>query len=156
GRRWDEPLVVVPRKDIFPLPEGVSVQISWYNSLVLASKNMFAADLDGKGGLAELEKLHLIDRMTGADFSAQTYRIYRTRKGHRVICTSTPLPWGGKAEALLEYLGSDQSYTRMCGEQRGYRMRLTPKYWRGDSKLNHVCDLLATVGPVDHVHPDLA
>ena len=35
----------------------------------------------------------------------------------------------------------------LCGLQKCYRARLTPKPWRDNGDTTHVCELEATIGP---------
>ncbi len=58
-------------------------------------------------------------------------RLYETHSGLRGIVTSTLLDPGGEtSQELLEYLGADTLYARLCRIQGTYRARLTPKFWR--------------------------
>jgi hypothetical protein len=58
-------------------------------------------------------------------------RLYETHSGLRGIVTSTLLDPGGEtSQELLEYLGADKLYARLCRIQGTYRARLTPKFWR--------------------------
>lgn len=58
-------------------------------------------------------------------------RLYETHSGLRGIVTSTLLdPTNETSKELLEYLGSDKLYARLCRIQGTYRARLTPKFWR--------------------------
>lgn len=60
-------------------------------------------------------------------------RVYRTKAGLRYICTSAPRSMsadGGLARRMLEELGSDPLYIRLCQIQDCFRARLTPKPWR--------------------------
>lgn len=58
-------------------------------------------------------------------------RLYRTTRGYRALLTSQGLdPTGPEASALLEGLGADPLYARLCAVQECFRARLTPKPWR--------------------------
>jgi len=58
-------------------------------------------------------------------------RIYRTRAGLRYLFAHTPIdPGSEKAVAMMERLGVDPLYLKLCKSQESYRARLTPKPWR--------------------------
>jgi hypothetical protein len=58
-------------------------------------------------------------------------RIYRTAAGFRVAIVDCPRqPTSAETMALLETLGSDPLYRRLCQAQECFRARLTPKPWR--------------------------
>jgi hypothetical protein len=95
-------------------------------------------------------------------FGIQTYRVYRTHSGCRVICTSTTIPWqemGWLAERFMRFLRGDPKYIELCQVQKCYRARLTPKPWRDNGEPVHVCRLERVQdfygGGSDEVHPDL-
>jgi len=59
------------------------------------------------------------------------FRVYRTRAGLRYLGTSDVYePASAAAETLLEALGCDPLYVRLCRAQQSFRARLTPKPWR--------------------------
>jgi hypothetical protein len=47
----------------------------------------------------------------------------------------------------MRFLRSDPNYMELCGVQKCYRARLTPKPWRDDGEPTHVCELDARIGP---------
>ncbi|MBW2240417.1 MAG: hypothetical protein JRH01_00390 [Deltaproteobacteria bacterium] len=58
-------------------------------------------------------------------------RLYRTANGFRCVATHrTYEPGSRDATELLEALGSDPLYVRLCTAQKCFRARLTPKFWR--------------------------
>jgi hypothetical protein len=58
-------------------------------------------------------------------------RVYRTRAGFRCLVTSRTFDVAEpETSALLESVGSDPLYVRLCSAQRCFRARLTPKPWR--------------------------
>lgn len=66
-------------------------------------------------------------------------RSYRTPAGFRVFITSSGASPGDEhATALLEELGSDPLYVRLCRAQRSFRARLSPKPWRLDMSVPSV------------------
>jgi hypothetical protein len=58
-------------------------------------------------------------------------RHYRTAAGFRVAITREPMRANGdETRRILEGLGSDPMYRRLCDAQQCFRARLTPKPWR--------------------------
>ena len=58
-------------------------------------------------------------------------RVYRTAGGLRALLTNHTFdPRSAQAQALLNELGSDPLYVRLCRAQECFRARLTPKPWR--------------------------
>ncbi len=56
------------------------------------------------------------------------YRIYETRAGFRVMVTTARLsPDSDEAEELMNELGGDPLYIKLCRVHNSYRARLTPK-----------------------------
>ncbi len=118
-----------------------------YGSLVLNAAGALFADIDYAGsgvslwerlrGLftgrradpdtAILERAHAVtERHPGMGL-----RLYRTAAGYRGLATHKVYePDGAEAQALLEELGADRLYIRLCKGQQSFRARLTPKPWR--------------------------
>lgn len=160
---------------------GARIKSLWltvnpYNAVVLNSRNMLIADIDfydkeypKHGGVADeneviaaMKTLRHLDDRPGASkhiiFSDESYRVYRTAKGCRVICTSRCFPWDRRAQLalmLMRYLQADPQYMSLCGIQRCYRARLTPKPWRCDDDDARVCSLIYEHG-TKKVHVALA
>lgn len=58
-------------------------------------------------------------------------RVYRTRAGLRYLFVDQPRLANDSATVpMLQRLGSDPYYVRLCKSQKCYRARLTPKFWR--------------------------
>lgn len=58
-------------------------------------------------------------------------RLYRTFAGFRCLVTSSEFqPLSEETRSLLEDLGSDPLYVKLCQVQECFRARLTPKFWR--------------------------
>jgi hypothetical protein len=58
-------------------------------------------------------------------------RLYRTAAGFRLAIVDQPMrATDPAAKAILEELGSDPLYRRLCEVQECFRARLTPKPWR--------------------------
>lgn len=166
---------VVDANELYDLGDSAWLTVNHYNALVLNTSNMLVADIDFGDGrlnrhagvkecdevLENLGELHLLDeehmQFEEFQFADQTYRVYRTHSGCRVICTSIAMPWqdaGWMAERFMQFLRSDPAYIKLCSVQKCYRARLTPKPWRDKGGPSHVCRLEATHGK-EAVHPDL-
>ena len=158
---------VVSASELYDLPSDSWLTVNRYNALVLNSCNMLIADVDfGDGRLNRfagarnceevvdnLRELDLLDHehlpFEDWSFAAQSYRVYRTHSGCRVICTSISVPWacsGWAATRFMRFLRADPQYVELCGVQKCYRARLTAKPWRMRGEGAHVCELVATVG----------
>lgn len=58
-------------------------------------------------------------------------RVYRTAAGLRYLLTQPSMaPDGADTNRLMEQLGADPLYARLCRAQRSFRARLSPKPWR--------------------------
>jgi len=91
---------------------------------------------------------------SGTAFDKEQFRVYRTFAGCRVACTSRPFAWAvdaWQAERLMRFLDADPKYAALCGKQKCYRARLTPKPWRVEER---VCELWS--GAEARIHPNLA
>ncbi|UBF24006.1 hypothetical protein K9N68_20005 [Kovacikia minuta CCNUW1] len=63
------------------------------------------------------------------------FRVYRTRNGLRLICTTQPFdPLDAATHRLMANLYVDPLYARLCKFQSTFRARLTPKPWRVDEE----------------------
>jgi hypothetical protein len=161
----DEP--VVSPEGLYDLPAEAWLTVNHYNALVLNTSNLLIADVDfGDPRLDEfagaddcdpviqnVEQLKLLDdrlmHFEDWKFADQSYRVYRTHSGCRVVCTSKTFPWSESAwhaRRLMQFLRADPHYVLLCDTQKCYRARLTSKPWRGDVEDSHVCDLVTTVG----------
>lgn len=116
-----------------------------YGSLVLNTTRLLIADVD-------VPPANLIDRIKGwfgfdaptseqrvldsirhwqRSHHATTVRVYRTAAGYRVLVSNRCFDGvDGSAMQLLEQLGSDPLYRRLCRSQSCFRARLSPKPWR--------------------------
>ncbi|HEY2894874.1 MAG TPA: hypothetical protein VGJ16_11690, partial [Pirellulales bacterium] len=60
-----------------------------------------------------------------------SFRVYRTFAGLRLLATNSLFdPAADSTEALLQSMGSDPMYIRLCKARESFRARLTPKPWR--------------------------
>ena len=85
---------------------------------------------EGTSDGAEAQALGRLDSWVRSHPGAG-FRVYRTRAGLRYLETSgVHEPTSDRAEALLEALGCDPLYVRLCRAQQSFRARLTPKPWR--------------------------
>jgi hypothetical protein len=168
---------IVDTRSIYNLDAGSAwLTVNRYNAAVLNSRNMLIGDIDfgddrlnrhaGASRIEDvvesLESLGRLDddyRGIAAElrFAAQSYRVYRTCNGCRVICTSRCFPIDEQhfiGFRLMRFLRCDPLYIALCDRQKCYRARLTPKPWRCDPGFGHVCKLEYQHGG-DDVHPDL-
>ena len=59
------------------------------------------------------------------------FRIYRTAAGFRILATTHEFePGSDSANELMTLVGADDAFVRLCGVQKTFRARLTPKPWR--------------------------
>jgi hypothetical protein len=169
-----EPVIPAPE---FGLDANAVVTLNHYDALVLNSKNMLNLDVDfadrrfNKWGVANIHQLlgYLHDlaaleaRMEPVfKWSEQTWKVYTTTNGARVIMTSAPFPlnhlWRRDSfRQLCAFLGADPIYSHICLEQQCYRARLSPKSgWLPGEFLGWpVCFPAITLWPPGYVHPDL-
>jgi hypothetical protein len=67
--------------------------------------------------------------------SEDSFRIYETAAGLRYLLTSrTVEPESPDTRHMLNALGSDRRYIKLCEAQKCFRARLTPKPWRALSQ----------------------
>lgn len=133
-----EPVLEAPGRD----GETVITRNSYGCEVLNTARGMFI-DID----LPEPKSVGLLGRLLGRaappDLQAEAlaridawlvrnpgwgFRAYRTFAGLRLLATHAPVDAGG--EAVMSALGADLLYVRLCGAQRSYRARLTPKPWR--------------------------
>lgn len=122
-----------------------------YGSLVLNAAGALFADIDYPassrslwtwlrglfGGTTRNEDEAILERVHGVAeaHAGMGLRLYRTANGYRCLATHRLYePGSAEAQALLEELGSDPLYIRLCRAQESFRARLTPKPWRCASR----------------------
>jgi len=101
------------------------------------------ARLVGRGGPSPeaRREAEMQDRLEGflrtrADWGL---RMYRTCAGVRLLVTHALFdPVADSTRQLLESLGCDPLYVRLCRDQQSFRARLTPKPWRCNHTANRV------------------
>lgn len=63
--------------------------------------------------------------------SRASFRLYRTAGGYRVLATDREYePTDAATLAMMETLGTDKEFVKLCKIQDSFRARLTPKPWR--------------------------
>jgi hypothetical protein len=83
-----------------------------------------------KGDPREEEILARLERFCQTN-AGWGLRVYRTSAGLRCLATHGSMdPCSPKTVEVLQFLGSDPLYTRLCTVQKCFRARLTPKPWR--------------------------
>lgn len=114
-----------------------------YGALVLNTDQLLFADVDkpkptggffsrlfGKGP-DPLDVMRDQLRTWHASNPRHSLRLYQTAAGFRVMFVEAPHePTAPQTIALLQSLGSDPLYVRLCQRQKCFRARLTPKPWR--------------------------
>lgn len=79
---------------------------------------------------AEAERLAAVQEVLAA-WPELGGRIYRTANGFRIMITSaTLIPTDAGVSELMQVLGVDELYRKLCLRQNCFRARLTPKPWR--------------------------
>jgi hypothetical protein len=104
-----------------------------YGALILITSQMMMIDLDfptGKKG----DFVESFVKSTKGKLASETDRaflLFRTAAGLRAICTNKiDRAEDPEAQQLMERVGGDPLYVRLCREQKCFRSRLTPKPWR--------------------------
>ena len=167
---------VVPHNDLYPDAADATLTVNSYNALVLNTPKLLIADVDFGDSrfdahalgaededdvIESLESLLELDRDDNfgvknddepfVGWNDQSYRVYRTHSGCRIICTSQAYSvWD--ALPFLRFIGSDPLYIHLCRRQKCFRARLTPKPWR-DCGDPCVCRLVHEQG--NDIHHDL-
>lgn len=120
-----------------------------YGAVILNAARMFIADIDNprqplgrqiaslwnrfRGHKTPSPQEQVLDRVRQVveAHGSLGVRVYRTAGGYRVIATNALHdPQSEQSRQLLQALGSDPLYVRLCDQQGCYRARLTPKPWR--------------------------
>jgi hypothetical protein len=86
-----------------------------------------AVDSWNKGWLQILEDLRVV---LGSE-RGEGFRIYRTAAGFRILATSREFePDSPQSHRLMNLVGADAAFVKLCRTQNSFRARLTPKPWR--------------------------
>lgn len=138
---------------------AAAITINRYGSAVLNTARLVFVDVDvqaqpPKAGLVgrllgrkappadpvdeAIERLRVWARQGGS----RGARVYRTAAGLRYLLTHpTMAPDSDESQDLMEQLGADPLYARLCRYQGSFRARLSPKPWRigvsGTPKLSY-------------------
>ncbi len=93
-------------------------------------------------------------------FNRLGFRLYESRNGFRVICSSTVFGLRTDAEKavaghLQKRLFCDHAYRYICAEQGLFRLRLTPKPWRTCDGTGRAARYIGTYGS-EEIEPRLA
>ena len=119
-----------------------------YGSLVLNCRDMMFIDVDfpkpsfwnqmlasllGSGSSSKKHEAAAIERVRAwCDAHPDVgVRLYQTAAGLRLVITDRPMEADGhETRRILEEMGSDPLYRRLCENQQCFRARLSPKIWR--------------------------
>ncbi len=72
---------------------------------------------------------------TAKRHSMYTFRLYRTFGGFRcLVVNQTLAPESAESQRLMEEFSADELYQKLCRTQQCYRARLSPKFWRCDTR----------------------
>ncbi len=101
-------------------------------------RRMLGAKEKPPGEQREAEMMDRIESFSNAH-SAWGMRLYRTRAGLRVLVTHALFdPVADSTYEILQSLGADPLYVRLCRAQECFRARLTPKPWRCGHEANSI------------------
>jgi hypothetical protein len=157
NRPMREPVLQVMPSSDRGTPTGVITRNS-YGCMVLNTARMFIADVDRRPAQAgeprtgilqtlfgrsrkpaetEIGKdLHAssavqkVVEVVGRDSDGLAF-VYETAGGLRIILAHREMdPCSEEAAQILDFVGSDPLYLRLCRNQKSFRARLTPKPWR--------------------------
>lgn len=123
-----------------------AITLNRYGALVLNTSRLVFIDVDfesmspGGGLIGRLFARKPADPAMAAIERLRTWinkengrgaRVYRTAAGLRYVLTSPAMdPAGDEVQRLMDRLGADPLYARLCRAQRSFRARLSPKPWR--------------------------
>ncbi len=137
-----EPMIETLTRDV---GEPVILSRNSYGALILNAPDVFIGDVDhpppsigsvfgrlfGKKPPTPEEKTLTTLRELVAEMPELHFRLYRTASGLRVWLVSQPMdPLSHESRQLMQRLGCDEVYVRLCEHQRCFRARLTPKPFR--------------------------
>lgn len=136
------------------ISESFKITRNRYGALVLNSTDLMILDIDVEqplekrpsiielltGSLRKKNKLQL-DQNESATYnriinwinnnSNYLTRVYKTAAGYRVIILNFEFkPESSESIKIMDELGVDPLYKKLCEKQRCFRARLTPKPWR--------------------------
>lgn len=106
-----------------------------YGSLILNAQAPLFIDVDVEtsGGIHDpkwSETFEDLCTVLGSERS-DSFRIYRTAAGFRVLATAREFVPGSEiSKRLMNSVGADTNFVDLCGRQNNFRARLSPKPWR--------------------------
>lgn len=111
-----------------------AVTINAYGCDILNTTNVFFVDVDTDGKSSrrqqEADALGRLDAVLATD-STLGARVYRTAAGLRyIVGKPDAAPRDPAVKTLMEAMGADPLYVKLCRIQDCFRARLTPKPWR--------------------------
>lgn len=142
----DEPIV---HEISFDGKQQAIITRNRYRCLVLNCDRMMIVDVDIRSpqnediqdcakscqvSLTQRQAIAAVESLA-EQFPKLGFRVYRTRNGLRLICTTQPFdPLDAATHRLMANLYVDPLYARLCKFQSTFRARLTPKPWRVDEE----------------------
>jgi len=124
-------------------PFGIITR-SNYGSLILNTPNLMFIDVDAPKGLGQL--FRALKKLFGVHRSYPevrrlkqfqranqewSFRVYKTYAGFRYLVISAPQdPQDQSVTAVMDAVGADPLYLRLCKAQKCFRARVSPKPWR--------------------------
>ena len=149
GDEWYDTREVVREEIVRSLNEKNIITRNRYGALILNSETLVIVDIDySKGGFGlswwqrllgrkpenpEASALEFVrKRAAMSDYEELNFRVYQTRAGLRLIVRGDEkLAMDFKRSLrLMRDFHADDLYAFLCGVQRSYRARLTPKPYR--------------------------
>jgi len=116
--------------DSLPLPGGLRSFVDQFrpaSGSPLPAPPLAAPPASADPTSAAIERL----RQLVATRPGWRVRVYRTYAGLRYLVTHAPFePTGVETQQVLQAVGADAQYIRLCQIQKSFRARLTPKPWR--------------------------
>lgn len=104
--------------------------ISAFQMISYGIKRLFSSRTPHPMAERESEALAKLKAMTDSDKECGA-RVYRTYAGFRYMMTHALIePKAEFTVKVMEFLGTDKLYMRLCAVQESFRARLTPKPWR--------------------------
>jgi hypothetical protein len=126
--------------------EGGHVTRNHYGCVVLNASNTLFIDVDmgdsdqppaARGIVWDDSWQRTLDDLRAVLSSEldEGFRIYRTAAGFRILATAHEFdPASVTASQLMDSVGADDDFMKLCRIQNNFRARLTPKPWRCGSR----------------------
>jgi hypothetical protein len=127
-----------------PADCGALVTRNHYGCLVLNASNAMFIDVDMHHRPAVANNVDVGNPLTGpwrqtlddlrtvlASVCGVGFRIYKTAAGFRILATGREFrPGSPESNGLMQSVGADADFVKLCRTQQNFRARLTPKPWR--------------------------